>query len=213
MLRAPPPCLVDERAVRGIHTSDDAMIDGAWQVGGEIGEFVMLAEFRNLRRGSGRGRGLRESGARWAWVGNEDPDEVIALFAGIAAGVDAVDLQRLIGDERRDQLALARVGVKSPPVVGTFDLLAVELSIGKRHPAMRAGVAQGERLALSVASDNQRLFEQRGLGEMSATELTSRQRTVPETEEHERIGRLGLEWEVVRHWTGEDTAAAAKSKP
>jgi hypothetical protein len=43
--------------------------------------------------------------------------------------------------------------------------------------------------------------------------LTSRDRAVPKTEEHERIGRLGLEWEVVRHWTGEDTAAAAKSKP
>src|SRR5260370_23356659 len=117
MLRAPPPRLVDERAVRGIHQSDDAMIDGARQVGGEIGEFVMLAEFRNLRRGSRRGRGLRESGAGWAWVGNEDPDEIIALFAGITARVDAIELQSLIGDERRDQLALAGVGAESPPVV------------------------------------------------------------------------------------------------
>src|SRR5229473_6390059 len=184
MLRAPPPCLVDERAVRGIHKSDDAMIDGAWQVGGEIGEFVMLAEFRNLRRGSGRGHGLRESGAGWAWVGNEDPDEIIALFAGITAGVDAVDFQILIGDERRNQLALAGVSVESPPVVGAFDLLAVELSIGKRHTAMRAGVAEGKGLALSVASNNQRLFEQHSLCycELSATELTGRQRAVPETE-------------------------------
>jgi len=66
---------------------------------------------------------------------------------------------------------------------------------------MRAGVAQGKSLALSVASDNQRLFEQHSLCycELSATEPTGRQRAVPETEEHKRIGRLGLEWEVVRH--------------
>jgi hypothetical protein len=58
------------------------------------------------------------------------------------------------GDERRDQLALAGVGVESPAVVRAFDLLAVETSAGKRHAAMRAGVAQGEGLALPVASDN-----------------------------------------------------------
>src|SRR5229473_1561991 len=175
---------MDEGTVRGIHQSDDAMIDGAGQVGGEIGKLVMLAEFRNLRGGSGRGCGLRESRTSRAWVGNEDPDEIIALFAGIAAGVDAVDLQSLIGDERRNQLALAGVGVEPPPVVGAFDLLAVELSIGKRHTAMRAGVAEGKGLALSVASNNQRLFEQHSLCycELSATELTGRQRAVPETE-------------------------------
>src|SRR6266478_1235538 len=151
MLRAPPPRLVDEGAVRGIHQSDDAMVDGARQVGGEISEFVMLAELWNLRCGSGRRCGLRESGAGRAWVRNEDPDEIVALFAGIAAGVDAVDFQSLLGDKRRDQLALAGVGVESPAVVGAFDLFAVELSTGKRHPAMRAGVAQGKGLALSIA--------------------------------------------------------------
>src|SRR3981189_786039 len=160
MLRAPPPRLMDEGAVRGIHQADDSVIDGAGQVGGEIREFVVLAEFRNLGGGSGRGRGFRESGAGWAGIGNEDPDEVVALFAGIAAGVDAVDLQRLLGDERRDQLALAGMGVESPAVVGTFDLLAVEVSEGKRHAAMRAGVAQGKGLAWLVASNYQWLFEQ-----------------------------------------------------
>ena len=50
-LRAPPPGLVDEGAVGGIHEADDAVVDGAGQVGGEVGEFVVLAEFRNLGRG------------------------------------------------------------------------------------------------------------------------------------------------------------------
>src|ERR1019366_9831938 len=147
-LRAPPPRLVNEGAVCGIHQADDAVVDGARQVGSEIGEFVMLAEFRNLGGGSRSGRGLRESGAGWAGIGDEDPEEVVALFAEITAGVDAVDFQSLIGDERRDQLALAGMGVESPAVVRAFDLLAVELPAGKRHAAMRAGVAQGKSLAL-----------------------------------------------------------------
>src|ERR1700675_609386 len=130
------------------------MVDGARQVGGEVGEFVVCAEFRNLGGGSGSGCGLGKSRAGCAGFGNEDPDEVVELFAGIASGVDAVDLQSLLGDERRDQLALAGVGVESPAVVGAFDLLAVEVSAGKRHAAVRAGVAQSEGLAWSVASDN-----------------------------------------------------------
>src|ERR1035438_612535 len=87
----------------------------------------MLAELRNLRRGSGGGRRLRKSRAGWAGIGNEDPDEVVALFAGRAAGVDAVDLQSLLGHQGWDQLALAGVDVESPAMVGAFDLLAVEL--------------------------------------------------------------------------------------
>src|SRR6202171_5779400 len=154
MLGAPPPRLVDEWTVRGIHQADDAVVDGARQVGGEIGEFVMLAEFRNLRGGSGSGCGLRESRAGWAGIGNEDPDEVVVFLAGIAAGVDAVDFQRLLGDERRDQLALAGVGVESPAVVGALDLLAVEVSAGKRYAGVRAGVAESEGLALWVAPDD-----------------------------------------------------------
>src|SRR6266436_3785886 len=208
MLRAPPPRLMDEGAVRGIHQADDAVVDGARQIGGEICEFVVLAEFRNLRRGGGRGFVLRESGAGWAGIRNEHPDEVVPFFAGIAAGVDAVDFQSLIGDERRDQLALAGVGVESPAVVGAFDLLSVEVSAGKRHAAMRAGVAQSEGLAWSVASHYQWLFEQHRLGELSAAKLIRRKRAVPEAEEHERVGCLGLEWKIVGHWTGEDTAAA-----
>jgi hypothetical protein len=91
---------------------------------------------------------FRESGSGWAGVGDKHPHEVVSLLARIAAGVDAVDLQILIGDERRDQFALAGVGVESPAVVRAFNLLAVELPAGKRHAAMRAGVAQGKSLAL-----------------------------------------------------------------
>src|SRR5260370_30571197 len=119
----------------------------------------MLAEFRNLGGGSRSGWGLRESGAGWAGIGKEYPDEVVALFAGIAASVDAVDFQRLLGDERGDQLALAGVGVEPPAVVGTFDLSAVEVSAGKRHAAVPAGVPQSAGVGLLVASYQQALFQ------------------------------------------------------
>ncbi len=66
----------------------------------------------------------------------------------IAARVNAIHFQFLIGGERRDQLALAAVCVESPSVITALDLLAVEVSAGKRHAAMGAGVAQGERFAL-----------------------------------------------------------------
>src|ERR1035441_8697826 len=85
-LRAPPPRLVNEGTVRGIHQSDDAVVDRTRQVGGEVGEFVVLAEFRNFGRGHRSGRGFRESGSGWAGVGDEDPDEVVSLLARIAAG-------------------------------------------------------------------------------------------------------------------------------
>ena len=48
------------------------------------------------------------------------------LFAGIAAGVDAVDLQLLIRSEGRNQLALAGVSIKPPAVIAAFHLLPIE---------------------------------------------------------------------------------------
>src|ERR1039458_6777591 len=113
-------------------------------------------------------------------------------------------------------------------MVGAFDLLAVELSAGKRHAAVRAGVAQGKGFSLLVAPNCQGLFQQHSFGELSAGKLIGRKGAVPETEEHERIGRLppqrakirpaggpglGLQWRVVRHWTGEDTAVDQKLEP
>jgi len=39
---APPPRLMDERPVRGIHEANDAVIDAHGHVGGEVGEFVFV---------------------------------------------------------------------------------------------------------------------------------------------------------------------------
>ena len=85
------------------------------------------------------------------------------FFAGIAAGVDAIDFEILIGGERRDQLALAVVDVELPAVISALEIFSVEAAAVQRHAAMRAGVAQGEGLSQAVAADDERNFEQRRL--------------------------------------------------
>jgi len=107
------------------------------------------------------------------------------LLAGKAAGVNTVYLQRLIGGERRDELALTGVGVECPPVIAAFELLAVKPAIGKRHAAMRASVAKGERAPLSVSADNQRDFQQHSLFQAIPADVLSRQGAIPEAEQHQ----------------------------
>jgi hypothetical protein len=69
-----------------------------------------------------------ESGAGWPRIGNVDPDKIVALFAGITAGVDAINFQILFRDKRRDEFALAGVSVELPAMIRALDLLAVEAS-------------------------------------------------------------------------------------
>src|SRR5208282_3769287 len=67
---APPPGLVDEGSVGGVHEPDDAVIDVAGQVGGEEGGAVAGAEFGEFRHRSTIG-GFRS--AAGAGGGDEDP--------------------------------------------------------------------------------------------------------------------------------------------
>ena len=153
---------MNKRAVRRIHQTDNSVIDGAGEIGRQVSQFVFLAENRNPGRGKGRLNGLGESGSRRWWFGNVDPDEVVMLFAGIAPGIDAVDLQFLIGSEGGDELALASMSIKPPAVVAAFHLLPIENATRKRHATVGAGVMQCERPALAVPSDCQGSFEQHG---------------------------------------------------
>ena len=81
---------MNERPVRGIHQADDSVIDGAGQIGGEVGDFVLLTEGGDARRRHGRIVSFGESGSRRRGVGDENPDETVLFFAGIAASVDAI---------------------------------------------------------------------------------------------------------------------------
>ena len=190
---------MNERSVRGIHQPDDAVIDAAGQIGGQVGEFVFVAECWNaragLRRGSARCVESRSCGRR---LRNEDPDEAVMLFAGVAAGVDAIDFEFLIGGERRNQLALAGVRVEAPAVVAAFDLIAVETSAGERHAAVRAGVLQCETTVLSVAPDDQRRLQQRRPFQAFAKDCVAGQGAIPETGQHQRIWRFRLRG-IVEH--------------
>ena len=87
---------------------------------------VFVAECRHA--GSGSGGSSRWVNPAPAGTGfrNEDPYESIVLFAGVAPGIDAIDLQLLICRQRRDQLALAGVRLELPSVITAFDLLSVE---------------------------------------------------------------------------------------
>src|SRR5271154_933175 len=95
----PPPGLMNERSVRGVHEANDAVVDADGHVGGEVGELVLaagrfpelLSEFFDLRRGNWSGGGLSESRALRTGLRNVNPDETVLLLTGITAGVDAID--------------------------------------------------------------------------------------------------------------------------
>ena len=189
---APPPCLVNERAVSGIHEADDAVIDADRHFGVQVGEFVFRAEFLDLRSGLGSFCSRGESRARRRGVGNENPNKTVLFFAFIAAGIDAIHFEILIGGERRDQLALAVVDVERPAVVSTLEIFSVESAAVQGHAAMRARVAQCERLSHAVAAEDQRDLQQRRLMQLIAMDAIGGQSAIPEAGEHERVGRLAL---------------------
>src|ERR1019366_3144827 len=140
----PPPGLVNEWAVGRIHQADDAVVHTDRHVGGEIGGFVFADEFRHFRSGKRRLVGFGKACTNGALIGKKDPNKTVSLFAGITAGIDAVNLQLLIRGERGNQLALAGTGLKAPAMVAALDLLAVKAAARERHAAMGAGVAQSE---------------------------------------------------------------------
>ena len=120
------------------------------------------------------------------------------LLAGIAARVDAIDLQLLIRGKRRNQLALAGVSVELPAVVAALDLLAVEGSVGKRHAAMRAGIVQGEGRPARSRPRTSGVSSSMVFSSLRA-ELVARQGAIPEAKQHQGIGCLALEGSVFKH--------------
>ena len=182
---APPPCLMDKRAVCRIHQSDDSVIDAAWQISSQICDFVMLAEFFDFGSRRWRGSGLGKAGAGETGIRNEYPNEIVAFFAGITAGIDAIDFQFLIGDQRWNQRTLSGVRVEPPAVIRTLHLCAVQLSAGKRHAAVRTGIAESERSSGMVAAHGERRFEQHRFHQLAAAEFVGRQCAIPKAEQHE----------------------------
>ena len=159
VLTAPPPRLVNEGAMRGVHEADDAVVDADGHFGLQVGGPVFIGELFDLRRFVGRLGGRGESGAQRGRIGNEDPDETVLLFAGKTASVDAIDFEILIGGEGGNELALAVVNIELPAVISALDIFAVEAAAVEGHAAMRAGVAQGEGVSEAIAAKNEGDFE------------------------------------------------------
>jgi hypothetical protein len=189
---APPPGLVDKRTVRRIHEADNAVVDTAGQVGGQVGDFVFVAEGGHAWYGKWWIGAAGESGSRRDRLWDENPDKVVVLLTGVAACVDAIDLQFLIGRQRWDELALAAAGLEPPAVVTAFKLRAVEATAGEWHASMRAGVLQGEHTSLQVPAEDKRRFEQQRLSQSVADDAIAGQGAVPEAPKHQRVGSLTL---------------------
>src|ERR1700728_3827771 len=145
---------MNEGTVGGIHEADDAVIDADRHFGLQIGEFVLRAEFFDLRSQVGSPKGRGESQAWRARIGDKHPNKTVLFFAGITARIDAIHFEMLIGGERGDQLALAIVHVELPAVVSALEILSIESAAVERHAAMRAGVAQRKRLSPAITADD-----------------------------------------------------------
>ena len=85
--RAPPPGLVDEGSVGGVHEANDAVIDVAGEIGGEVGGAVFFAEFGE--RGQLRCFDLF-AGSR---AGDVDPRVAVLFHAGIGGCIDACGVE------------------------------------------------------------------------------------------------------------------------
>ena len=186
----PPPRLVNKWSVRRIHEADDAVVHTTGQFGSQVGDIVHAAETRDSWHSHGWRNSFGESRAWRRRLGNKHPNIVVMLFAGIRPCINAVDLEVLVGGERGDELALSAMGIERPAVVAAFELLAVEVAVGKRHAAVRTSVAQGEDLALTITAENQGSFEQHRLVQAVAGKCAAGHCPIPETEEHLGVGGL-----------------------
>jgi hypothetical protein len=136
--------------------------------------------------------GLGEACALRSGIGDVDPDKTVLLFAGIAAGIDAIELESLIGSERGDEVTLSVVHIELPSVIRAFEILAVELAAVERHTAVGAGVAKSEGVALAITTDDEGKLQQRRLVKLIAVNAIGRQGAIPEVGEHQGIGCLAL---------------------
>src|SRR5712692_873483 len=179
---SPPPSLVDERSVSGIHEADDSVIDVTGQIRRKMGDAVTWAEDR--QPGRGRDRLVARGGLRHVY-----PDVAILLFAREVGGKDALDSEFVSGGEGGNSAALASFGVEAPSVIATLQDFAVEPAKGKRYAAVRTTVAEGEGAGLAVPAvrdpaDHERRLEEHRPSQLLAMHLGTAEGGIPEALEH-----------------------------
>src|SRR5271166_3785208 len=82
--------------------------------------------------------------------------------------------------------------VERPAMVGALNIFSIEVTSVERHTAVRTGVAQHERMADSIAPNNQWNLQQRRFVKLITVHSVRWQRAIPEAGKHQRIGRLAL---------------------
>src|SRR6516225_387578 len=179
----PPPGLMNERPVRGVHEADNAVVDRRGQVGPELGKSVLGAEDRQARR---RWRRLIAVGG----IRQVHPQVAVSLLAGKVPGIDAIHFELVARRQGRDGTALTGPRVESPAVILAFNLVPVEITVGERYAAVRAIVAERPCAPLAVATEHQRLAQKHRLLDPLTAHLVTAQRRVPEAAQHGAVRAL-----------------------
>src|SRR5579875_1401918 len=96
-------------------------------------------------------------------IRDEDPDVSILVLAGKLRSEDAIYFKLVASYPGRNFAALPAMHVKAPAVIRAFQQVAFQAAAGKRHAAMRAGVAHCERFTLCVAPNRKRFAQQHRL--------------------------------------------------
>ena len=109
-LLAPPPGLVNKRTMSRVHQADDAVIDVAGQVGGEM----RAAEARSELGDFGRRRLLAGTDASGAGLRDVDPGVSVALFAGEGRGVNLGGFERVSWCQRGNLQCTGRWRARTP---------------------------------------------------------------------------------------------------
>src|SRR3954469_11763897 len=177
---APPPGLMDEWPVGGIHQPDDAVVYRCRHFSGEMGQGVFVGKsWHPWRRRDAAD--LRLSSLPGGGAGrHEYPEKSVAFLARECARVDAIHFQLGIFGKRRDLAALSALRLEAPTVVAALHLLAIEASVGERNTSVRAAVAHGEGRAIAFASDHQRRTEQHRRVHRLSADCARSQRAIPE---------------------------------
>ncbi len=176
--RAPPPGLMNKGAMRRIHQSNDAVIDVAGKIGGQVRRAKARAEFLQFRHGRQIGAicNIQPPGTGRRKI---DPGMAIPLPAGIGGGKDAAAIQRVVPGERGNLQTLTTDRRKAPAMIFAGNGPGLEASAGKWNTAMRATVAQREDLACLGTAQQQGNAQQQRRGRLSSAQKIAAQRRIP----------------------------------
>src|SRR5690348_509165 len=178
---SPVPRLVNERPMRRIHQSDDALVHMRRQLTIEMCYAVFVAENRQLRR---RRSGLSLSRSRCIHV---HPKITITFFAKIVAGENSLHFQFVLARQRWDFDALTAARFKPPAVIAALDCSPVETPVRQRNSTVRARIPHRKRFSLRRASQHQRHFQQRRGRQRVPAHCAAPQRRIPEIPKKSRV--------------------------